>query len=97
MAEHAHPASQADERGSDWSEHSRTYSGFLHITLNGIAATIIVLVCLAIGGLAGAWWIAGFGIVATIVLSVFAFNRTGNPKPFAILLVIILVLYVLFG
>lgn len=81
---------------ADWGEHVHTYDEFIHLMVAGIFAVIITLVCLAMGGIGGAWWTAGAGIVATLGLTLAALNNPNITwKPFTLLLLILLFVFAL--
>jgi hypothetical protein len=51
----------------DYSEHEKTYKGFVHFTEVGTVALIAIVLALAVGGVKHAWFTASIGTIATLV------------------------------
>ena len=61
MADHAH---HADVPSMDYSEHERTYTGFVHIAEVATSVSLAIVAALAVGGVKHAWGTALVGTPA---------------------------------
>lgn len=68
MAEHAHD--YATNSGNDYAEHEGTYRMVMKLSKVATAVILLIVLSLGIGGVQGAWGIAGFGIVLALVTGV---------------------------
>lgn len=65
MAEHGHHADDIPQM--DYPAHEETYKGFIHFAEVGTVACLAIVAALAVGGTKGAWGIAIFGTLLTLV------------------------------
>lgn len=72
----------------DYSEHERTYKGFLHFAEVGTVAVIVIVAALAVGGVKHAWFTASLGTLAALVTAGIglAAPSIGWRAPFVVLL-----------
>ncbi len=96
MAEHAAPE-YATATGNDYAEHEATYSMVMKLSKVATAAIILIVISLAIGGVSGAWGLAGLGIVLALVTgAVSGMSEKGNLAPIVVAGVVVVGLYFLF-
>lgn len=69
MAEHAAHES-AIGTGNDYAEHEGTYRFVMKLSKVATASILLIVLSLGIGGVQGAWGIAGFGIVLALITGV---------------------------
>jgi hypothetical protein len=83
----AHPT----ETVSDFTDHRRSYEGFMRIALIAVFMLLSHLVALAIGGVAEYWSLAALGIGLSIIAAIFGAAVEGlDWKPGAAVLVLLL-------
>lgn len=84
--------------GNDYAEHERTYGLVTKMTKVATAHLIVILIALYVGGVKGAWFICGFGVVLSIVTGVIGvMSPKGTVIPAIASGLLILGLYAVFG
>ncbi|MCT4495005.1 MULTISPECIES: aa3-type cytochrome c oxidase subunit IV [Bosea] len=91
MADHAH---HADVPSMDYSEHERTYTGFVHIAEVATSVSLAIVAALAVGGVKHAW---GTALVGTLLAVISAGVGIASDKiswraPVAVLVLMLLAL-----
>ncbi len=81
----------------DMTEHEKTYTGFIHLTVLTTAFCIAVVIMLGVGGVGGAWGLAGLGIFLSVIAAIVGFLMNGSALPTAAVTAGILVLKLLLG
>jgi hypothetical protein len=76
---------------SDFVNHRRSYDGFIRITVIAVFLLLSHLVALAIGGVAGHWFLATLGIGLSIIAAVIGAAVQGlDWRPGAVVLILCL-------
>ena len=97
MAEHAAPE-YATAAGNDYAEHEGTYALVMKLSKVSTAAVVLIMISLAIGGVAGSWGLAGLGIVLAIVTGVIGgVSEKGTIAPIVAAGLFVVALHFLFG
>jgi len=97
MAEHA-TTEYATATGNDYSEHEGTYALVMKLSKVATASVVLIVISLAIGGVAGSWGLAGLGIVLAIVTGVIGgLSATGTVIPVVVAGVVVLALHFVLG
>ena len=97
MAEHGGPE-YATATGNDYSEHERTYDNVIKLTKVSALGAVVVLICLAIGAVAGSWWIMTLGLVLTLLtVGIGLASESGTIRPLVGVLALVLILYAVAG
>lgn len=97
MAEHAQ-TEYATATGNDYAEHEGTYALVMKLSKVATASIILIVISLAIGGVSGAWGLAGLGIVLALVTGVIGgLSATGTVVPVAIAGLVVVGLHFLLG
>lgn len=83
MAEHDAPT--RDVPGADFSEHTRTYEGFVAITTVGVLHAITIMLALVMFGFGGAggFWLGLITIFLAVAAAAIGLARGGAWKPAA--------------
>jgi hypothetical protein len=96
MAENVHEYAAAT--GNDYAEHERTYALVMKLSKVATASLILIVISLAIGGVAGAWSLAGLGIVLALVTGVIGgVSEKGSVAPVIVAGIVVLALWLFFG
>ena len=89
MAEHAAPE-YATAPGNDYASHEGTYESFVHMAFIGTMHVISIVIGLAIGGVAGHWFVAfGVFLVATIAAIQGLLSKSNTPSYVALVLALL--------
>jgi|tagenome__1003787_1003787.scaffolds.fasta_scaffold12529774_1 Bacterial aa3 type cytochrome c oxidase subunit IV len=84
-------ASQAPTEARDFVDHEQTYEGFLRLTAVGTVWVLTHVVALAIGGVAGHWFLAGFFVVVSTIAAALGLAIRGlDWRPVTVVLVVML-------
>ncbi|MGA0530362.1 aa3-type cytochrome c oxidase subunit IV [Hansschlegelia sp. KR7-227] len=96
MAEHVHEYATAT--GNDYAEHERTYAMVMKLSKVATAVLVVIMISLAIGGVAGSWGLCGLGIVLALVTGVIgAMSEKGTIVPVIIAGVVVTGLWAVLG
>jgi hypothetical protein len=86
----AHATRAATER-QDLAEHQKTFDGFVRLATIGTIWVLTHVVALAIGGVAGHWFTAGFWLVISTIAAVLGLVVRGlDWKPVTVVLALML-------
>lgn len=97
MAEHA-THEYATATGNDYAEHERTYAFMMKLSRVATAAIVLIVISLAIGGVAGDWTIAGLGVVLAVVAgAISGMSEKGSLVPIGVAGLVVLALHFMFG
>jgi len=81
-----------------WREHVGTYEQFTHMTFMVTLGVAIVIMCLAVAGLGGAYVTGVLGILAALGVTLFSVrDRNAGWRRFAVLGAVVLLSYLLTG
>jgi hypothetical protein len=89
MADHGQ-VDYATATGNDLAAHESNYKSFVHLTYIGACHVANFLIGLAIGGVAGNWWVA-FGIFVVATLVALHGLATGAKAPSGVMVALSLV------
>lgn len=98
MAEHA-VTEYAVAEGNDYAEHEGTYAFVMKLARIATASIILIVIALAIGGVAGGWGFTALGVVLAIVSGVIGatMSEKGTIVPVLVSIAVTVGLWLLFG
>ena len=97
MAEHA-AQDYGTATGNDYAEHERTYSLIMKLSRVATAAIIVIVISLAIGGVAGNWALCGLGVVLAVVTgTIGGMSEKGTIVPVVVAGAVLVALWFVFG
>jgi len=96
MAEHSHSGTAELGAPMDYSEHERTYHGFVVLSKLSVMATIDILIALLLFAFgSGGFWLGVLLVVLTMVGLVMGLSAKGSVKPLVGVTILGLVFFVL--